>query len=56
MAHQFQDKYVVRMPAGMRDKIREMAAINHRSMNAEIIHHITNAYSSTETKKADARS
>jgi len=32
-----QDKYVVRLPDGLRDRIREAAAENGRSMNAEIV-------------------
>lgn len=31
------DKYVVRFPDGMRDRIAEVAKANNRSMNAEII-------------------
>lgn len=31
------DKFVVRMPDGMRERIAEVAKENHRSMNAEII-------------------
>jgi hypothetical protein len=34
---QSQDKYVVRLPDGMRDEIAEAAKANGRSMNAEII-------------------
>lgn len=34
---QEQDKFIVRLPDGMRDEIRESAAKNNRSMNAEII-------------------
>lgn len=32
-----QDKYVVRFPDGMRDRIKAAAEANNRSMNAEII-------------------
>lgn len=32
-----QDQYVVRLPDGMRDKIKAMAKANRRSMNAEIV-------------------
>ncbi len=32
-----QDQYMVRFPNGMRDKIKEAAEANGRSMNAEII-------------------
>jgi len=31
------DKFVVRLPLGMRDRIAEIARQNHRSMNSEII-------------------
>ncbi|WP_282366462.1 Arc family DNA-binding protein [Pseudomonas sp. PS02290] len=31
------DKFVVRLPDGMRDRINEVARNNHRSMNSEII-------------------
>lgn len=31
------DKFVVRLPDGMRGKINEVAGKNHRSMNSEII-------------------
>jgi len=36
-APQLADKYVLRMPDGMRDKINERARANNRSMNAEIV-------------------
>ncbi|AZV79889.1 Arc family DNA-binding protein [Parasedimentitalea marina] len=32
-----QDKYVLRFPDGMRDRIKAAAAENNRSMNAEIV-------------------
>ena len=32
-----QDQYIVRLPEGMRDRIKAAAAANHRSMNAEIV-------------------
>ena len=31
------DKFVVRLPDGMRERIAKIAATNHRSMNSEII-------------------
>ncbi|WP_072866488.1 Arc family DNA-binding protein [Devosia limi] len=34
------DKFVIRLPAGLRDRIKQHAAANHRTMNAEIIHHL----------------
>lgn len=36
-APQVADKYVLRMPDGMRDQITSRAKANNRSMNAEII-------------------
>jgi hypothetical protein len=32
-----QDKFMLRLPLGMRDKIKSAAASNNRSMNAEIL-------------------
>lgn len=37
------DKFVVRLPEGMRDRIREHAKANRRSMNAEIVHYMDRA-------------
>lgn len=34
---QLADKYVLRMPDGMRDKITALAKANNRSMNAEMV-------------------
>lgn len=31
------DKFVVRLPDGMRERVAEVARLNHRSMNSEII-------------------
>lgn len=31
------DKFVVRLPDGMRERVAEVARTNHRSMNSEII-------------------
>lgn len=35
-----QDKFMLRFPDGMRDRIKEAAAENGRSMNAEIIYRL----------------
>ncbi|WP_283242340.1 Arc family DNA-binding protein [Pseudomonas fluorescens] len=35
------DKFVVRMPEGLRDRINEAAEKNHRSMNGEIVARIS---------------
>ena len=34
---QNQDKFIVRLPDGLRDRIRLAAESNHRSMNAEVV-------------------
>ena len=34
------DKFVVRLPDGMREKIASIAKTNHRSMNSEIVLHL----------------
>lgn len=47
------DKYMIRLPDGMRDKIKINAAINRRSMNAEIIHYLDLALA-TQNEKGPA--
>lgn len=44
------DSLTIRMPMGMRDRLRRSAAINRRSMNAEIVHYIDRALAADETK------
>lgn len=48
------EKFVVRLPDGMRDRVAETARDNHRSMNSEIIaawnrHYSTTSPASTRT-------
>lgn len=33
----FLDKFVIRLPDGIRHEIKELAKVNRRSMNAEIV-------------------
>lgn len=40
---QDQDKFIVRLPSGMRDQISKDAKSNNRSMNAEIVARIANS-------------
>ncbi|MEH3117098.1 MAG: Arc family DNA-binding protein [Methylorubrum populi] len=40
------DKFVVRLPEGMRSTIAEMAKSNRRSMNSEIVFHLEQAMAS----------
>lgn len=37
MSHKRDDQYIVRFPDGLRDRVRQMAKANRRSMNSEII-------------------
>lgn len=40
-----QDKYIVRFPDGMRDRLKTEAAKSGRSLNAEIVHRLANSLS-----------
>lgn len=35
--HQLKDRFMLRLPDGMRDRIKAAAAVNNRSMNTEIV-------------------
>lgn len=48
------DRFLVRLPDGLRQAIKFEAEKNCRSMNSEIIFHLQQAFSKAETKKADA--
>jgi hypothetical protein len=49
------DQFNLRFPKGMRDKLKDLATQNCRSMNSEIIFQLQHAISTnSETKKADA--
>lgn len=41
---QSQDKFIIRLPEGMRDRIKFAADANNRSMNAEIVATLEAAY------------
>lgn len=46
------DMFNLRLPTGLRDRIKEEAASNRRSMNAEIIYHLEKAvFDNMEMKK-----
>jgi Arc-like DNA binding dprotein len=42
------DKFVIRLPEGMRDKIDLAARANKRSMNAEIVQRLETSFSSSD--------
>ena len=49
------EQFVLRMPDGMRDQIRELACKNRRSMNSEIVMILeTVVAANAQTEKADA--
>ena len=45
------DKFVLRMPAGMRDRINEAAKANNRSMNSEIVARLQESLDSRPTSQ-----
>jgi len=48
------EQFPLRLPDGMRDRIKEAAERNLRSMNAEIIYQLSRAYGPAgETKQAE---
>ena len=40
MARETEDKFVVRMPLGLRDQLKQKATHNHRSANSEIVYRL----------------
>ncbi len=46
------DKFIVRMPPGLRDRIKDVAAANLRSMNSELLYHLTRIYGSAAGPQA----
>lgn len=50
-----QEQYIVRFPDGMRDRIKDAAAANKRSMNAEIIHRLQDSLDFDDYEKARER-
>lgn len=46
--HQFKDRYMLRLPDGMRDRIKAAAEANNRSMNAEIVARLESSFTTNE--------
>ncbi|MBA1278132.1 Arc family DNA-binding protein [Stutzerimonas stutzeri] len=44
MSSRTADKFVVRLPDGMRDRIAEVANQGHRSMNSEIVERLARSF------------
>lgn len=53
--HQFKDRYMLRLPDGMRDRIKTAAAKNNRSMNAEIVARIEASFASSSPHAEDGK-
>lgn len=49
-----QDKFVIRLPEGMRHTIKEAAAQNRRSMNAEMVFHWERIFHEPELQTIEA--
>lgn len=49
---QEQDRFIVRMPDGMRDRIAKAAEENGRSMNSEIVYRLEQSFLSSEAHGA----
>ena len=45
------DQYIVRFPERMRDRIKDAAATNNRSMNAEIVARLESSFVNGEAEK-----
>jgi hypothetical protein len=50
---QVQDKFVLRLPDGMRDRIKAAAEANNRSMNAEIVAALEERYPAPTRSELD---
>ena len=47
---QTEDKFIVRLPEGLRETIKRSAEDNERTMNAEVVFHLKRAYSAENEK------
>lgn len=54
MTHPKHDPFSIRLPIGMRDRIRTNAEANRRSMNAEIVHYLDRALAGEPEAKGAA--
>ncbi|MEY3774319.1 MAG: hypothetical protein RLZZ129_1099 [Verrucomicrobiota bacterium] len=49
------DRFQVRMPDGLRDRIAEAAKASGRSMNSEIVHRLEGSFPSSDAKPIEGR-
>ena len=47
-----QGRYTVSMPPGMRERIKQEANLNHRTMNAEVVHRLHQSLERPEHNKS----
>lgn len=48
-----QDRFIVRFPDGMRDRLKEAAHANGRSMNAEIVARLQDTFNGSAVRERD---
>lgn len=48
------DKFVLRLPEGLREGIRDAAKAAHRSMNSEIVYQLCRLYPNAAAKEENA--
>ena len=46
-----QGRYTVSLPPGMRERIKDEAIANHRTMNAEVVHRLHQSFERQERNK-----
>lgn len=51
---QMQEKFIIRLPDGMRDAIKRAAVEEGRSMNAQIVQHLRAIYQPTDKQETEA--
>lgn len=54
MNREANDKFMLRLPSGWREKIKREAEKSERSMNAEIVFQLKRAYGANEKSEATA--
>ncbi|CAH0154286.1 hypothetical protein SRABI05_00624 [Agrobacterium fabrum] len=51
--NQNSEKFIVRMPTGLREQLRALACANRRSMNAEVVFQLERLVADREKQKAE---
>ncbi len=53
MTHRLAHQMALRLPDGMRDRIKSAAAVNRRSMNAEVVFHLERVFPAPQAATGD---